>query len=68
MANYKRRIDRITARIGAGGSQTPRTFIGFVKWETDHRAANGGELTPAESEWIGTAFRAFMAQAPGRRI
>ena len=68
MANYLKRLNRIAGRIGTGGPQAPRTFAGFIKRETDHRAANGGELTPAESEWIGTAFRAFMAQAPGRRI
>lgn len=68
MANYKRRLDRIAGRIGAAGPHAPRTFAGFVQWETERRAANGGQLSPADAAWIGAAFRAFMAQAPGRRV
>lgn len=64
----KKRLDRITARLALAGPQAPRTFAGFVKWEADHRAANGGELTPAESEWIGTAWREFMDRSQGRRV
>jgi len=62
MANYKRRLDRIAGRIGADGPQAPRTFAGFVKWETEARAAAGGELPPAEAARIGEAFRVFMAR------
>jgi len=68
MAGLKRRIENIEARLAQGGPQAPRTFAGFVKWETERRAANNGTLTPAESEWIGAAFRDFMTQAPGRRV
>ena len=70
MANYKRRLDCIAGRIGADGPPVPDIFAGFIKWETEARAAAGGELPPAEAERIEAAFRVFMGRArtQGRRV
>ncbi len=68
MAELKRRLDRIARRIGGDSPQPPRTIADFVRWETEHRTANGGELTPAETAWIRTAWRGFIAQARERRV
>jgi len=59
MTDLKKRVDRIEARIGAR-DETPRTFAGFVKWETQRRDANGGRLTPAESVRIRAAWEKFI--------
>lgn len=63
MADFKKRLSRAEKRISPA-DEIPRTYAGFVKWETERRAANGGELSPADRDRIGAAWSAFITQAP----
>ena len=62
--NLKNRLARIQARIGANnGRPILRTFADFIKWGTEHRAANGGELTPDEEAWLEAEFKTFVDES-----
>lgn len=65
MANYKRRIDRITAQIGAA-ADGPRTVADIVRWTTEREHASGGTLTPEDVALSNYYFRRLFAEAEDR--
>lgn len=62
MANYKKRIDRITAQIGAA-DDGPRTVADIVYWIVTREEANGGQLTPADQNRAGYYWRRLFDEA-----
>lgn len=65
MANYKRRIDRISAQIGAA-ADGPRTVADIVRWTTEREQAAGGTLTPEDRALSNYYFRRLFAEAEAR--
>lgn len=63
MNELKKRLGRIEARVGSGEPAPLRTFADFIKWGTEHRAANGGELTPDEEAWLEAEFKTFVDES-----